>query len=177
MSSTTGRRTFPAPALVLTPGPWRAFLVVGWFGWCGRARAQYVPGIGPAYLVIDADTIFFEDYSPIPPGSDVACVHRASTSTSAHPKGAPVGVLRGSLGLAWLARDNRSFAHTLPLTRTAPDAASVLLSNLSNMRPARVRCRFNYMPGDPRDCGNPPYFMTMDALGIEVPVCCCATRA
>ena len=26
---------------------------------------------------------------------------------------------------------------------------------------------FNYMPGDPRDCGNPPYFMTLDALGIK----------
>jgi hypothetical protein len=62
--------------------------------------ADLVPGIGPAYLVVDADTIFYEDYSPIPP-DDVP----------------------------------------------SPNA-------------------YNYMPGDPRDCANPPYFMTLDALAI-----------
>jgi hypothetical protein len=59
-----------------------------------------VPGIGPAYLVIDADTIFYEDYSPIP-------------------------------------LDDKPSAEA-----------------------------YNYMPGDPRDCANPPYFMTLDALRI-----------
>jgi hypothetical protein len=54
--------------------------------------SKFIPGIGEAYLVIDADTNFRADYSPFPPGNDVA---------------------------------------------------------------------YNYIPGDPRDCGNPPYFMTI----------------
>jgi len=59
---------------------------------------EYVPGIGEAYLVLDADTIFYQDYNPIPPDSEEA---------------------------------------------------------------------YNYMPGDGRDCSNPPYFMTLDAMAIN----------
>mmetsp|Transcript_17272 Transcript_17272/g.39804 ORF Transcript_17272/g.39804 Transcript_17272/m.39804 type:complete len:394 (-) Transcript_17272:833-2014(-) len=61
---------------------------------------RHVPSIGEAYLVLDADTIFYQDYDPIPPDD-------------------------------------------LPSDRA-----------------------YNYMPGDPRDCGNPPYFMLLDAMGI-----------
>ena len=58
---------------------------------------EYIPGIGEAYYVVDADTLFAADYNPV-----------ASQGSAYH-----------------------------------------------------------YMPGDSRDCANPPYFMTLGALGIQ----------
>jgi len=63
---------------------------------------ELIPGIGDAYLVVDADTVFSEEYWPFP-------------------------------------RDGQ------------PSEAA-----------------FNYMPGDARDCANPPYFMTLEALKVPM---------
>jgi len=63
---------------------------------------EFVPGIGEHYLVIDADTLFMEDYSVFP-------------------------------------ADGKPSQHAV-----------------------------NFIPGDTRDCGNPPYFMTLRALGIKM---------
>jgi len=57
---------------------------------------EFIPGIGEAYYVIDADTLFAADYNPV--------------------------AVQGSA--------------------------------------------YHYMPGDSRDCANPPYFMTLNALNI-----------
>ena len=59
---------------------------------------EYIPGIGEAYYVIDADTLFASDYNPV--------------------------AVQGSA--------------------------------------------YHYMPGDSRDCANPPYFMTLNALEINM---------
>ena len=62
---------------------------------------EAIPGILEAYVVVDADTVFYDSYSPIPEDDE--------------------------MGL-----------------------------------------QYNYMPGDARDCGNPPYFSAFNPLAIAL---------
>jgi len=102
-----------------------------------------VPGIGEAYMVVDADTIFYQDYHPFPRTS-------ASLSAASAAPATPASDVKAR---------HPSAAHSAQLPQGLLGMAQRRLLNAS--------LPYNYIPGDPRDCGNPPYFMTMAALGIR----------